>query len=189
MTLSRFLRDYLYIPLGGSQRGRLLTYRNLLLTMMIGGLWHGAAWTFVLWGALHGGVLAWETMAAGTARGAGPRTDRHALAEERTPPPHLSHRLPGMGSVSLGFDGHDPRDVLSRLGNPGTGTVGHAGGDPPHRRAGSGFSICRPTSDSGCGQGFGNLRPVPMALGLASFLLVLDALGPEGVAPFIYFQF
>ena len=60
MTLSRFLRDFLYIPLGGSRGGRLFTYRNLFLTMVLGGLWHGAAWTFVLWGALHGGGLVAE---------------------------------------------------------------------------------------------------------------------------------
>lgn len=60
MTLSRWLRDYLYIPLGGSQRGPRRAYVNLFLTMLIGGLWHGAAWTFVVWGALHGGYLAAE---------------------------------------------------------------------------------------------------------------------------------
>ena len=54
MTLSRFLRDYLYIPLGGNRNGPVARYRNLLLTMLLGGLWHGAGWTFVLWGALHG---------------------------------------------------------------------------------------------------------------------------------------
>src|SRR5580692_8312514 len=54
MTLSQFLRDYLYIPLGGNRRGRVLRYVNLMITMMLGGLWHGAAWTFVIWGALHG---------------------------------------------------------------------------------------------------------------------------------------
>ena len=54
MTLSRYLRDYLYIPLGGNRGGRLATARNLMITMLLGGLWHGAAWTFVLWGALHG---------------------------------------------------------------------------------------------------------------------------------------
>ena len=58
MTLSRFLRDYLYIPLGGSRRGPLRTYVNLLATMVIGGFWHGANWTFLLWGAWHGGLLA-----------------------------------------------------------------------------------------------------------------------------------
>lgn len=58
MTLSRFLRDYLYIPLGGGRRGQLLRWRNLVVTMLLGGLWHGAAWTFVAWGALHGLYLA-----------------------------------------------------------------------------------------------------------------------------------
>ena len=54
MTLSRYLRDYLYIPLGGNRKGKSRRYVNLLLTMLLGGLWHGAGWTFVLWGALHG---------------------------------------------------------------------------------------------------------------------------------------
>jgi D-alanyl-lipoteichoic acid acyltransferase DltB (MBOAT superfamily) len=57
MTLSQFLRDYLYIPLGGNRHGRVLRYVNLMITMLLGGLWHGAAWTFVAWGALHGGYL------------------------------------------------------------------------------------------------------------------------------------
>ena len=66
MTLSRFLRDYLYIPLGGSRRGEAMRYRNLMLTMLLGGLWHGAGWTFVIWGGLHGLYLvlqqAWQRL-------------------------------------------------------------------------------------------------------------------------------
>jgi len=58
ITLSTWLRDYLYIPLGGNRGSRFATYRNLLLTMLLGGLWHGAAWTFVAWGAYHGVLLA-----------------------------------------------------------------------------------------------------------------------------------
>lgn len=58
MTLSGWLRDYLYIPLGGSRGGPLRTYRNLMITMLLGGLWHGASWNFVVWGGLHGGGLA-----------------------------------------------------------------------------------------------------------------------------------
>ena len=58
ISLSTWLRDYLYVPLGGNRRGRWTTYRNLLVTMVLGGLWHGAAWTFVLWGAFHGLLLA-----------------------------------------------------------------------------------------------------------------------------------
>lgn len=54
MTLSRFLKDYLYIPFGGNRKGELITYRNLILTFLIGGIWHGAGWTFIFWGFLHG---------------------------------------------------------------------------------------------------------------------------------------
>jgi alginate O-acetyltransferase complex protein AlgI len=67
MTLSRFLRDYLYIPLGGNRKGPRRRYINLLVTMLLGGLWHGAAWTFVIWGAIHGFGLvvnhAWNKVA------------------------------------------------------------------------------------------------------------------------------
>ena len=62
MSLSRWLRDYLYIPLGGNRHGRLTTYRNLMLTMLLGGLWHGASWNFVVWGGYHGGLLSIERM-------------------------------------------------------------------------------------------------------------------------------
>jgi hypothetical protein len=57
MTLSRFLRDYLYIPLGGNRRGPARRYAGVMITMVLGGLWHGAGWTFVLWGTLHGVYL------------------------------------------------------------------------------------------------------------------------------------
>jgi len=57
ISLSTWLRDYLYIPLGGNRKGAIFTYRNLMLTMLLGGLWHGAAWTFVFWGFLHGVYL------------------------------------------------------------------------------------------------------------------------------------
>lgn len=63
MSLSGWLRDYLYIPLGGNRLGPVRTYINLFLTMLLGGLWHGANWTFVLWGGYHGTLLAIERMA------------------------------------------------------------------------------------------------------------------------------
>ena len=65
ITLSRFLRDYLYIPLGGSRGGRLQTARNLMITMLLGGLWHGAAWGFILWGGIHGTALVVEHQLSG----------------------------------------------------------------------------------------------------------------------------
>ncbi len=69
MTLSRWLRDYLYIPLGGNRGGPRAEYRNLFLTMLLGGLWHGASWNFVIWGAFHGCGLALER--------------RHAMREQQ----------------------------------------------------------------------------------------------------------
>lgn len=57
ITLSRFLRDYLYVALGGNRRGTVRTYANLMITMLLGGLWHGASWSFLLWGGLHGSFL------------------------------------------------------------------------------------------------------------------------------------
>lgn len=66
ITLSRFLRDYIYIPLGGNKEGRRRTYINLMIVFLIGGLWHGAAWTFVFWGFLHGAAIIihriWKTL-------------------------------------------------------------------------------------------------------------------------------
>jgi alginate O-acetyltransferase complex protein AlgI len=60
ISLSTWLRDYLYIPIGGNRKGNLRTYANLMTTMLLGGLWHGASWTFVVWGGLHGLYLAAE---------------------------------------------------------------------------------------------------------------------------------
>jgi alginate O-acetyltransferase complex protein AlgI len=77
ISLSTCLRDYLYIPLGGSRGSDGATYRNLLLTMVLGGLWHGANWTFVLWGLYHGLLLA-------AYRAVAPWWDRRPLPVRRT---------------------------------------------------------------------------------------------------------
>ena len=68
ISLSTWLRDYLYIPLGGSRDGRLRTYRNLMITMLLGGLWHGASWTFMIWGAIHGLLLVGHKALTATGR-------------------------------------------------------------------------------------------------------------------------
>ena len=65
ISLSTWLRDYLYISLGGNRRGRWMTYRNLMLTMLLGGLWHGASWNFVIWGGYHGALLSLERVFRG----------------------------------------------------------------------------------------------------------------------------
>jgi len=81
ISLSSWLRDYLYIPLGGNRGSSFNTYRNLALTMLLGGLWHGAAWNFVIWGAFHGAILV-----VYRAAGALPRKYETLKAGLRTPP-------------------------------------------------------------------------------------------------------
>lgn len=79
ISLSTWLRDYLYIPLGGNRAGKVRTYVNLMITMLVGGLWHGASWTFVAWGALHGLYLTVEKWAVSR------RGSRTGLLPEPTP--------------------------------------------------------------------------------------------------------
>ncbi len=74
ISLSSFLMEYLYIPLGGNRKGRLRTYVNLMITMILGGLWHGAAWSYAVWGAFHGAALAIERFLSG-------RADAHPVAD------------------------------------------------------------------------------------------------------------
>jgi alginate O-acetyltransferase complex protein AlgI len=62
ISLSTWLRDYLYVPLGGNRKGRARTYVNLMIVMLLGGLWHGAAWNFIVWGAIHGALLGFERL-------------------------------------------------------------------------------------------------------------------------------
>ncbi len=103
ISLSSWLRDYLYIPLGGNRHGTLQMYRNLMLTMLLGGLWHGAAWTFVLWGAFHGFILVayrvlsgWKQrwVSAWRAAGTRPLFGASALVD-----PQPSPSLPAAGEV------------------------------------------------------------------------------------------
>ncbi|MCU0693755.1 MAG: MBOAT family protein [Polyangiaceae bacterium] len=100
ISLSTWLRDYLYIPLGGSKHGPLNTYRNLLITMLLGGLWHGAAWTFVFWGFLHGGLLAVTRLFQRWRADRGPATSTMSAA---TPPArrHPPEQVPPTAASAL----------------------------------------------------------------------------------------
>jgi alginate O-acetyltransferase complex protein AlgI len=187
MTLSRWLRDYLYIPLGGSRGSRQATYRNLLLTMVLGGLWHGAAWTFVLWGLLHGGGLAIERVLEERRTSAG-------LERADTTASLIGRRIATFHLVCLGWVFFRAESVgaaftlLGRLFDFGPAPtltpalVGLIVGGiaihhlPAHIRMRVRYYFVK-------------LRPVPMALAMGAVLLVVDGFGPEGVAPFIYFQF
>ena len=190
MTLSRWLRDYLYIPLGGSRRGPGRTYVNLMLTMVLGGLWHGAAWTFVLWGALHGGYLA------------AARLVRARREQGRLPiPPDTTSRVwlqwaIAFHLVCLGW-------VFFRADSIATaGTLlGRllSGWAEPTVLVTPGVVIAialtlglqfAPRAPAGYVKNWlAGLRPVPLSLVLAFTLFAITTIGPQGVAPFIYFQF
>ena len=111
ITLSRWLRDYLYIPLGGSSGSEAKTVRNIMITMVLGGLWHGAAWTFVFWGALHGvgqavgHVRRRRRVAAGIAA-RGRRSGAHMARNDSGP--SSSSVWAGCSSTPTGFPGPSP---------------------------------------------------------------------------------
>ncbi len=120
MTLSRWLRDYLYIPLGGNRQGRARTYVNIMITMLLGGLWHGAAWTFVAWGALHGIGLCVERWRGERSKALGKKVAEPAASPPSPSPaataatPERSQRRPKV--ITL------PRDEVLRV----------AAGEPPN---------------------------------------------------------
>jgi D-alanyl-lipoteichoic acid acyltransferase DltB (MBOAT superfamily) len=187
MTLSRWLRDYVYIPLGGNRGGRVLTYRNLMLTMLIGGLWHGAGWTFVAWGAIHGTALVAERW----------WRERPGFVEHRpTTLRRAWHRFATFQVVCVAWiffradSFSDAWELIVRLftawGEPSPlVTLGVLAAIA----VGIGSQYLPSRFPLRVMAWFSRL-PVPaqaVVLGLA--LLVTHAMGPEGVAPFIYFQF
>jgi alginate O-acetyltransferase complex protein AlgI len=189
MTLSRFLRDYVYIPLGGSRGSSGATYRNVVLTMVLAGLWHGAAWTFVVWGLIHGAGMAagrWRQQRR-IARGLDPMPDGPI---DRVRQRVLTFHLVCLGWVFFRADSFGTAfRVLGRLVT-GFGPspavtlavvlailVVIAAQYVPER-------LPRLTQD-----GFARLRPAFQGALLAGALFTITSLGPQGVAPFIYFQF
>ena len=190
MTLSRWLRDYLYIPLGGSQKGRRRTYINIMITMVLGGLWHGAAWTFVAWGALHGvGQVAGHLRRTRrVARGETPQpNDPGSIARQRL----ITFHLVCLGWVFFRADSIGSAfDVLARLV---TGWAQPAALVSLLLIAAIAVPIglqWLPGRLSGRLQiAFSRLPPTAQGVALALVLFFITTLGPQGVAPFIYFQF
>jgi alginate O-acetyltransferase complex protein AlgI len=186
MTLSRWLRDYVYIPLGGNRRGPLLTYRNILLTMLIGGLWHGAGWTFVAWGAIHGVGLAVERWQRSRPGWAEPST-----LLSRTWARLLTFHLVCFGWIFFRADSFaSARDLLR-------GLVDGWGEPSPLVTSGVLLAIA-----VGIGSQYlparvpqllmARLSRLPVlgqATVLAVALMLTNTMGPAGVAPFIYFRF
>jgi alginate O-acetyltransferase complex protein AlgI len=187
MTLSRWLRDYVYIPLGGNRGSRLFTYRNLMLTMLIGGLWHGAGWTFVAWGAIHGTALVAERWWTGRPG----RVERPPTAWRRAAQRFVTFQVVCFAWIFFRADSFaDARDVITQLftawGEPSPLVTG---GVLVAIAVGIGSQYLPRRLPLVLMARFSRL-PVPAQAAVLSLaLLATHAMGPEGVAPFIYFQF
>ena len=117
MTLSRWLRDYLYIPLGGNRKGQARTYVNLMLTMVLGGLWHGAGWTFIFWGALYGGALVVEHRRLDVRKARAARRQRSAARPAPVPAYGFS-AVAGGGEAGLSDLDRSARALAAMGGGP-----------------------------------------------------------------------
>ena len=180
MTLSRFLRDFLYIPLGGNRHGKLQTYRNLMITMVLGGLWHGAAWGFVLWGTLHGTALVVE----------------HALRDRgvRRPPAWLAwlivFNVVVFGWILFRAESLElAATFIGQLFDPGPATLW-----APVTVAAIaiviGFQLLPPDPLERLRIRLAGLPAPALGTGLAVVVALVGATVPsQGVPPFIYFQF
>jgi D-alanyl-lipoteichoic acid acyltransferase DltB (MBOAT superfamily) len=180
MTLSRFLRDFLYVPLGGNRGSRLFTARNLMLTMVLGGLWHGAAWGFVLWGFIHGAFLVLERVFR----------DRTTWRPKPWVRWVLTFHLVALAWVPFrASDLSTAGTVVGRLFAEGPATLwqpaavlvilGVIGAQLAPRRP---LAALRAWSEA--------RGPIALGAGLALAIVVVGALAPSGQIPtFIYFRF
>ena len=180
MTLSRFLRDFLYIPLGGNRGGKFKTARNLMLTMVLGGLWHGAAWGFVLWGAIHGGALVIENVFRDRMRFSLPGWLKWALVFHIVVLAWIPFRAPEL-SLAATF--------VSRLADWGPATLWSV----PVVFAVVlviGLQLLPTKPVDALRVRFEGLHPAALGASMAIVIVLVTAtVSSQGVPPFIYFQF
>ena len=186
MTLSRWLRDYLYFPLGGSRKGAWRTYFNLMATMLLGGLWHGASWTFVVWGGLHGTGLA-----------VGRYRREHGLSNESPTGlvlwrrRFLTFQFVCFAWIFFRADSFERAwQVITQLFT--------AWGEPSPLvtvgvllaiLAGLGGQYLPARLPQAIMARFSLMPAAGQVVALAAALMLSHAMGPQGVAPFIYFRF
>jgi D-alanyl-lipoteichoic acid acyltransferase DltB (MBOAT superfamily) len=191
MTLSRWLRDYLYIPLGGNRVSYVRTYVNLFLTMVIGGLWHGANWTFVIWGAIHGGGLAIERLVKER------WTERGPLGVPVVVVKVLQWAVTFV-VVCLAwvfFRATSAANAFEVIGQLFTGEMlpGAKSLVTPMVVGVVVLSVASqfvpPEIPAKVTVAFARTPPILQVIVAAAGLALINVLGPEGVAPFIYFPF
>jgi len=190
ITLSSWLRDYLYIPLGGNRKGRGRTYVNLIVTMLLGGLWHGAGWSFILWGGMHGVGMALERARAETRR-------RRGLPDSGRAPGARALQRAGVFvfvSIAWVFFRADSIgaafSVLWRL-IAGLGSSGSAVTWPVVGLVVLGIAIQYVPRGfiERLEGGLSRIGWAGQAAVLAVGLFLIDTLGPQGAAEFLYFNF
>lgn len=208
ISLTSWLRDYVYRPLKGKKRGQTHMYRNLTLTMMIAGLWHGAAWTFVIWGTLQGVILVLERIIKGNIREANRRIETHggqlksagiyapmAILGRLTPSTPLFgwfitlnlfaitsvfFRSPDMFTVSAYYQGLLQFTFTPQLLTPFVLLL---------LVSSVGIQFLPPDALTRSAQRVRDWSPVAIGALFGLGLLTIEMLGPQGIAPFIYFQF
>ena len=178
ITLSRFLRDFLYIPLGGNRHGKLRQARNLMITMVLGGLWHGAAWGFVLWGFIHGAALVIENLFRG--RISPPSWLKWFLTFHLVVLAWIPFRAPDL---------HLAGDFVSRLAHPGTPTLWKVPVVLVVLLV-IGLQLAPAKPMDALRVRFERLHPAALAATMAAVIIFVTAtVSSQGVPPFIYFQF
>ena len=208
ISLSEWLRDYLYKPLGGGRGGSLLTYRNLFLTMLLGGIWHGAAWTFVIWGLIHGTSLALERLVVSLKTAPAPAMAVAGYGSGSMAPldPPARGERGGFMSRALGvlvtfhivclawifFRAENLEFALSYV-------QGLANWSQPGQFT-SPFLVLMVAASLGAhflpgglvirtAKALEGVGPIGLGFLLGFGILLIQSVAPEGVAPFIYFQF
>jgi len=181
ISLSSWLRDYLYVPLGGGRKGLISSCINVFITMVLGGLWHGAAWTFLAWGTLHGGVQVIE------------RLFRAALGDRKVIPTVVGV-LVTFHIVCLGW-------ILFRAENfdlamamlQGLGRIAPVAVLTPLLLTlivgGLAMHWLPPRAIEGLAERLKTAPSLTLGLLIGAAFLLIEAVRPDGVAPFIYFQF
>ena len=189
ISLSSWLRDYLYIGIGGSRGGRARTARNLMATMLLGGLWHGAGWTFVLWGAIHGVGLVVErwvmhrTQPGQVVTGEPSRTGRIVRML-------LTFHIVCVGWVFFRAVNVDRAlEVFGALGGSWTSAPEVGLGVVALLLIGAATQLVPAGAADVWWERAGRLPVMVQAVGITAAILTFDLLGPDGVKPFLYFAF
>jgi D-alanyl-lipoteichoic acid acyltransferase DltB (MBOAT superfamily) len=178
ITLSRFLRDFLYIPLGGNRHGRWKTVRNLMITMVLGGLWHGAAWGFILWGAIHGVALVIEHQFRGKVKL--PRWLAWFIVFHLVVLAWIPFRAPDLNLAG---------DYVARLADWGPATLWTAPVVIVTFLV-IGLQLLPSRPMDAVRVRFEQLHPVALGASMATVILLVAAtVSSQGVPPFIYFSF